>query len=106
MGILTRIEEIILLAVYHLDDRAYGSTVRQEVESMVGKSFSAGSIYVPLNRLAERGMLASNLSDPTPERGGRGKKFYTVTQAGRDALRKAKALQDAMWARMPSLEEL
>jgi len=106
MDILTRTEEIILLAVYQLGDLAYGTTIRQEVQTMVGKSFSVGAIYVPLNRLTQRGLLATRLGDSTPQRGGRRKKFYTITPTGRQALRETKARQDAIWARIPNPDAL
>ncbi len=95
---LTRTEEIVLLAVYHLDDDAYGITIRRYIEQTVGKSFSVGAIYVPLERLAEKGLLTSYSGDPTPERGGRSKRFYKITAAGREALQETKRLHEAFWA--------
>lgn len=94
---LTRTEEIVLLTVYQLDDEAYGVTIRRQIETMVRKKFSVGAIYVPLDRLAQKGLLSSHVGEPTPERGGRSKRFYKITPDGISALKETKRLNDAMW---------
>ncbi len=103
MEILTRTEEIILLAVHRLGDNAYGVTIRQEVEQLVGKSYSVGAIYVPLDRMTERGWLRTTTGAPTAVRGGRAKRFYEVTPEGKQALLAAKELQDRLWSAVPEL---
>jgi PadR family transcriptional regulator PadR len=103
MDVLTRIEEAILLAVVRLEDNAYGVTIRQEVAAMVGKSYSVGAIYGPLDRLAGRGLLKTHMGEATPERGGRRKRFYEITPAGLTALRETKSLHEAMWSSAPAL---
>ena len=104
MNLLTRTEEIILLAVYQLGDKAYGVTIRQHIEKTIAKRFSVGAIYVPLDRLTKRGFLTSTVGEPTPERGGRGKRFYKITPKGILALQETKKLHEAMWAGVPDLE--
>jgi len=106
VDILTRTEEAILLAIYQLGDNAYGVTIRQQLEVMIGKGVSVGAVYVPLARLTRRGLLTATVGDPTPERGGRRKRFYRITPAGLLALKKTKRLHDAMWARLPDPEKL
>ena len=102
MTLLTRTEEMILLAVWHLDNNAYGVTIRhQHLSDVVGKRFSIGAIYVPLDRLTQKGYLATTHSDPTPERGGRSKRFYQLTQDGLQALQQSKAIHDTLWAGFP-----
>lgn len=103
MEILTRTEEIILLAVYRLDDNAYGITIRQEVEALVGRSYSVGAIYVPLDRMEERGWLTTKTGSPTAVRGGRAKRFYELTPAGKEALLAAKRLHEQMWSGLTNL---
>ncbi len=103
MNILTRTEEIILLAVHRLDDNAYGVTIRQEVEALVGKLYSVGAIYVPLDRMAERGWLTTNTGSPTSVRGGRAKRFYKLTPEGKQALLAAKQFQEKLWSGIPEL---
>ena len=104
MELLTRVEEMILLAVHHLDDNAYGITIREYIETLTDKRFSVGAIYVPLERLAKRGYLTTTMGNPTPERGGRSKKFYKITVKGVTALQETKKLHDAMWANATNLE--
>lgn len=104
MHLLTRTEEIVLLAVYHLDDNAYGVTIRKHIEETLQKKFSVGAIYVPLDRLAQRGYLTSYTGEPTPERGGRSKRFYKITAKGILALQETKKLHDAMWAGITNLD--
>ncbi len=101
---LTRIEEVILLAVFQLGTDAYGVTIRAKVEAMTGKSFSVGAIYVPLDRLAKRKLLETETGDPTPERGGRRKRYYRLSKSGIIALREVKRLHDAIWVGAPELE--
>jgi PadR family transcriptional regulator, regulatory protein PadR len=101
---LTNIEEVILLAVFQLGVDAYGVRIRARVEEMTGKSFSVGAIYIPLDRLAKRKLLETKIGDPTPERGGRRKRFYTLSKSGLAALREAKRLHDAIWAGVPELD--
>lgn len=103
MNFLTRTEEIILLAVHRLGDNAYGVTIRQEVERLVGKPYSIGAIYVPLERMAERGWLRANEGKPTAERGGRAKRYYTLTADGRKVLLATKQLHERLWADIPNL---
>ena len=101
---LTRIEEVILLTVFQLGADAYGVKIRARVEEMTGKSFSVGAIYIPLERLAKRKLLETEMGDPTPERGGRRKRYYKLSKNGLTALREAKRLHDAIWAGAPDLE--
>src|SRR5688572_4875001 len=101
---LTNIEEVILLAVFQLGADAYGVRIRARVEEMTGKSFSVGAIYIPLDRLAKRKLLETHIGDPPPERGGRRKRFYTLSKSGLTALREAKRLHDAIWAGVPELD--
>ena len=98
MEFLTRMEEILLLTVHQLGADAYGVTIKLQVEEVLEKSVSVGAIYVPLDRLAKRGLLKTWQGDPSPERGGRSKKYYKLTQAGMDILKETKKLNDLIWA--------
>jgi PadR family transcriptional regulator, regulatory protein PadR len=79
---LGEFEHIVILALLRLSDRAYGVTVRQEIESRIGREVSIGAIYATLDRLEAKGYAKSYLGDPTPERGGRSKRFFHVTTKG------------------------
>src|SRR6267154_2566005 len=75
-------EHIVVLALLRLSGRAYGVTVRQEIEVRIGREVSIGAIYATLDRLEAKGYVKSQLGDPTPERGGRSKRFFHVTAKG------------------------
>lgn len=79
-------EQRILFALIHLGADAYGVTIRNEIEARTGRIISAGALYTALDRLEKRGMVFSRLGDPTPERGGKRKRLYTVEPAGERAL--------------------
>jgi PadR family transcriptional regulator, regulatory protein PadR len=102
MELLTRTEEIILLAVMELQGNAYGTTIKGHAEKIVGKTFSIGAIYVPLDRLAARGYLKTSEGDPTPERGGRSKRFYKITAKGTTALKELQKLNAKLWTGFPN----
>lgn len=79
---LGEFEHIILLALLRLEDRAYGVTVRQEIELRTDREVSIGAVYATLDRLEKKGYVTSHRGDPTPERGGRSKRFFHVTADG------------------------
>jgi PadR family transcriptional regulator PadR len=100
---LTRVEELLLLAVWRLQDEAYGLAIRRLLSDWLDRKVSVGSVYVPLERLARRGLLATRESDPTPKRGGRRKRFYLLTPKGLAALNTVKRVHDTAWANLPDL---
>lgn len=92
---LGEFEHIVTLAVLRLCGQAYGVTVRQEIELRTRREVSIGAVYVTLDRLESKGYVKSYLGDPTPERGGRSKRFFEVTGKGMAAVnRTQRALQN------------
>src|ERR1700720_50187 len=79
---LGEFEHIVVLALLRLGDRAYGVTVRQEIEFRTNREVSIGAVYATLDRLEAKGYVRSRLGEPTPERGGRSKRFFRVTAKG------------------------
>jgi DNA-binding PadR family transcriptional regulator len=79
-------EQLILFALVRLREEAYGVTVRREIETRTGRAISPGALYTALDRLERRGLVSSRLGDPTPERGGKRKRLYTLQPAGERAL--------------------
>src|SRR4030088_1302364 len=91
---LGEFEHITMLALLRLEDRAYGVTVRQEIEFRTNREGSIGAVYATLDRLEAKGDVKSRPGDPTPERGGRSKRFFRVTAKGVVAVnRTQRALQ-------------
>jgi len=80
-------EQLILMALLHLKDNAYGVTVRREVEQRTGRRVSIGAVYATLDRLEKKGYVSSFQGDPRPERGGRAKRFFRIERTGTVALR-------------------
>ena len=79
-------EQLVMLTVLRLDDGAYTAAVRQELLERAGRDVSPGAVFTTLERLESRGLVASRYGDPTPERGGRRKRFYRLRAEGRRAL--------------------
>jgi len=79
-------ENLLLLVILRLDDRAYGVAIRKELLDEAEKDVAIGAIYTGLDRLEQKGFVHSWSGEPTPERGGRAKKFYRVTAQGKRAL--------------------
>ncbi|HEY7449664.1 MAG TPA: PadR family transcriptional regulator [Vicinamibacterales bacterium] len=91
--LLGSLEHIVLLAVVHLGEDAYGMTVRREIESRTGRNLSIGAIYATLERMGAKGLVSSYTGEPTAQRGGRAKRHFHVTAEG---LRALKTSQDAL----------
>lgn len=99
---LGEFEKLILLAVLRLDGDAYGAAIVRELAERTGRDVSEGAVYVALRRLGDKGMLGSSTGEPTPERGGRAKRYYRLTAGGLSALREARSAWDAMLAGLES----
>ncbi|MPY87349.1 MAG: PadR family transcriptional regulator [Luteitalea sp.] len=95
---LGQFELLLLLAVLRLGDRAYGVTIRRELAERTGRVVSAGAVYTALERLERRGLATSWLGEPTPERGGRSKRYYRVLPAGEEAVTRTQALLSGLAA--------
>jgi DNA-binding PadR family transcriptional regulator len=87
--VLGEFEQLILFALVRLDDEAYGVPIRQAIEARTGRTVSAGALYTALERLERRGFVTSRFGDPTPERGGKRKRYYRIEPAGARALQRA-----------------
>ena len=83
---LGELEQLILLALVRLEAEAYGVAVQREIARRARRDVSLGSVYTALARMETKGIVASRLGDPTPERGGRRKKYFEILPAGRRAL--------------------
>ena len=94
-------ERAVLLAVIRLGEDAYGVRIRQELENRLRRAVSFGAVYTTLDRLEEKGMVSSQLGEPTAQRGGRAKKFFRVEPAGLRALEHARKRSEAVWAIIP-----
>jgi PadR family transcriptional regulator, regulatory protein PadR len=94
---LGEFEQLVLLALLHLGDSAYAINAREEIERRTGRPVTRGAVYITLDRLEKKGYLESRLADPTPERGGRAKRYYKVRPSGIAALEYSRATLQRMW---------
>ena len=97
MNMLSRNEEIVLIAIWRLQDNAYGVSIRKKVLEMTGQNGSFGKIYMPLDKLTKKGFVHKMLSEPTARRGGRRKCMYTLSKGGKIALKEIRKVQDTLW---------
>src|SRR5438105_15251780 len=98
--LLGTFEQSVLLAIVRLEPEAYGRAVLNEVERVLARSVSAGSVYATLERLEAAGMLTSRTEEGTPARGGRARRYYAVATEGERALSETRAALNAMWKRV------
>ena len=94
---LGEFEQIVLLAVVRLGEDAYGVPIRAEIERRTGRSLTVGALYRTLDRLEHKGYVSSWFSSPTPERGGRSKRYFKVRPLGLRTLRATRDALAAMW---------
>ncbi len=102
---LTDFELMILLAILRIGDDAYGVPIAREIEQTGKRTALLGAIYTALDRLEANGLVASTYGDPTPERGGRAKRFFTVTSKGLKAVKDTQRAFTALWSGIPQLKQ-
>ena len=94
---LGEFEQMVLLAVARLGDEAYGMGILEEIECHTGSESAVASVYAALDRLERRGLVSSRVGRPTPERGGRAKRFFALERAGAEALDRVRSALDSFW---------
>ena len=97
MKLLSRSEEIVLLAILRLKGNAYGVTIREQVSEATGHEWTFGAIYVPLDKLTRKGYVQKMRSEPVAERGGRSKCLYELSEEGKTALKEIRQVQNSLW---------
>jgi len=101
---LGELELMVLLTLVRLGDDAYGVPISKELLNLAGREVALGRVYAALDRLEEKGFVTSTLGDPTPERGGRAKRYFRVTPAGLKAMRMIRTALTNLWNGAPLLE--
>jgi PadR family transcriptional regulator PadR len=101
--LLTDFELMILLAIMRIGDRAYGVPIAREIETTARRRVLLAAVYAALDRLERNGLIASEVGTPTPERGGRAKRFFTVTARGVREVKHAQQALESLWTGIPQL---
>ena len=100
---LGEFEQMVLLAILHVGDDAYGLTIRKELEARTGRKVTHGAAYITLERLVNKGLVDTWMGVPSPQRGGRSKRHFRVAEPGLEALRES---HRAMQGLRGGLEEI
>jgi len=101
---LSEFELLVLLAILRLEEDAYGVPIAREIEDTTGRSVARAVVYAALDRLEERGLVRSRMGAPTPERGGRAKRYFRVSANGLRAAREAQRALIALWRGVPEFD--
>ena len=96
-------ELLVLLALIRLRDDAYGVPISEAIEESSGRAVAVGSVYITLERLERKGLVASRLGEPTAERGGRAKTYFRITAKGLRAVRQEQRTLITLWGGVPQL---
>jgi DNA-binding PadR family transcriptional regulator len=102
--LLTDFELMILLATLRMGDSAYGVPIAAEIERTGGRRVVVAAVYTALDRLERNGMVTSSIGEPTPERGGRAKRYFQVTPQGLKAVKETQRALVALWKGVPQLK--
>jgi len=100
---LGELEELVLLTVGVLFPEAYGISVMDEIETQVGRSLNISAVHSVLTRLEDKGFLNSKMSDPTEQRGGRRKRIFLLTAAGKRALEESNEVRNQLYNQIPKV---
>jgi DNA-binding PadR family transcriptional regulator len=98
-------ELTVMLAVIRLGNDAYGVPISNLIEETTGRELLMGSVYAALERLAAKGFVSSEVGEPTPERGGRAKRYFRVTAKGLQQVRDTRSTFVKLWRGIPALQE-
>jgi PadR family transcriptional regulator, regulatory protein PadR len=101
---LGELELMLLLAIMNLGDEAYGVPIARELERHRGQDVSVGSVYAALERLEAKGLILSSLGDPTPERGGKAKRYFRITKEGMQQVQATRRILTRFWRSIPDLK--
>ena len=100
---LGELEELVLLTVGVLFPEAYGISVMDEIETQVGRSLNISAVHSVLTRLEDKGFLKSKMGDPTEERGGRRKRIFLLTAAGKRAIEESNEVRNQLYNQIPKV---
>ena len=98
-------ELMVMFVLIRLGENAYGVPICEELEKRTGRDVAVGSVYAALERLEDKGFVTSELGEPTPERGGRAKKYFHVTARGLKEVKETQRSLVKLWQGLPELQK-
>lgn len=99
---LGEFELMVLLTIVRLGEEAYGVPLARELAATRGRDVAVGSVYAALDRLEEKGLISSALGESTPERGGRAKRYFRITEQGLRSVHETREVLNKLWRSLPS----
>ncbi len=99
---LGEFEELVLLAVAAMQDESYSLAITSEINKVTGRNITFGVVHSALNRMEKKGFVVSEMSGATKERGGRRKRIFSISAAGKQALINSKEQRDELWRKIPT----
>ena len=103
MDIITRLEEAILIAVWKLQNNAYGVTINKAVSEFFNKKYTMGALYYSLDQLLRKGYVEKTIKRIPKESAGRSRTYYRLTRNGEEALQEARIHQKRLWKGIPDM---
>lgn len=100
---ITRLEEAILIAIWKLEDNAYGVTINKQVSRSSKREYSMGALYFALDRLLQKQYVGKRIRSFYHQKGGRSRTYYTLTENGKNALREVMTYQKSLWQGIPEM---
>ncbi len=102
--VLGNFELMVLLALIRLGDEAYGVPISKLIEESMSREVLVSSVYAALDRLEGKGFVSSRVGEPTPERGGRAKRYFRITESGLRQVRETRGTLVKLWRGIPAFE--
>jgi DNA-binding PadR family transcriptional regulator len=103
MDIITRLEEAILIAIWKLQNNAYGVTINKSVSESSNKKYTMGALYFSLDQLLRKGYVDKTIKNIPQEKAGRSRTYYLLTRSGKKALQEARIYQKKLWKGIPEM---
>ncbi|MEL7123950.1 MAG: PadR family transcriptional regulator [Bacteroidota bacterium] len=97
------LEELVLLIIIMLKEEAYGLAIRKALQEHASRTVTIGAVHGTVNRLEKKGLLSSHMGGATDSRGGRRKRLFTITTAGKESLKRSRDLKVNLWMQIPEL---
>lgn len=101
---LGEFEELVLTMVAILGDQAYGNTIVDTIKEQLDRKVNLSAVHITLYRLEDKGLVKSEMRGATATRGGRRKRYFQITNAGKSRLQNLQEQRLKLWKLLPNLK--